>query len=70
MFPSWCINVVRFYMPHDRRDDVAATDGQCGAAPVLVMSGFNISPPAAIAKMEACYPRTLAELPFVQVRSR
>ena len=70
VFPSWCINVVRFYMPRDRRDDVTGADSQCGAAPVLVMSGFNISPPALVAKMEACYPRTLAELPFVQVRSR
>jgi len=69
VFPSWCINVVRFYMPRDRRDDVTGADG-CDAAPVLVMSGFNISPPALIAKMEACYPRTLADLPLVQVRSR
>jgi len=69
VFPSWCINVVRFYMPHDRRDDVTTAEWQCGAAPVLVMSGFNISSPATLAKMKACYPRTLAELPFVQVRS-
>jgi mannosyltransferase len=70
VFPSWCINVVRFYMPHDRRDDVTTAGWPCGAAPVLVMSGFNISPAATVAKIEACYPRTLAELPFVQVRSR
>jgi hypothetical protein len=70
VFPSWCINVVRFYMPHDRRDDVTTAETQCGAGPVLVMSGFNISLPAEVAKMKACYPRTLAELPFVQVRSR
>ncbi len=70
VFPSWCINVVRFYMPHDRRDDVTTAELPCGAAPVLVMSGFNISPPATLAKMQACYPRTLADLPLVQVRAR
>jgi len=70
VFPSWCINVVRFYMPRDRRDDVAEADEQCGAAPVLVMSGLSISSPALVATMEACYPRTLAKLPLVQVRSR
>jgi hypothetical protein len=70
VFPSWCINVVRFYMPGDRRDEVIGTDGQCGPAPVLVMGGLNISSPAVVAKIEACYPRTLADLPLVQVRSR
>jgi len=70
VFPSWCINVVRYYMPHDRRDDVTTTDAQCGTAPVLVMSGIKMSQPSAIAEMDACYPRTLATLPSVQVRSR
>ena len=70
VFPPWCINVVRFYMPPERRDDVTKAGKQCGASPVLVMAGFDISPPAAISKMDACYPQTLAELPLVQIRSR
>jgi hypothetical protein len=70
VFPGWCINVVRFYMPRERRDDVAEAGKLCGVAPVLVMSGFNLSPPAAVARMDACYPRTLVELPLIQVRSR
>jgi hypothetical protein len=57
-------------MPGDRRDEVIGTDGQCGPAPVLVMGGLNISSPAVVAKIETCYPRTLADLPLVQVRSR
>jgi hypothetical protein len=69
VFPPYCINVVRFYMPQDRRDEVTKAGRQCGAAPMLVMSGFNFMPPALVAKMEACYPRTVAEFPLVQVRS-
>jgi mannosyltransferase len=69
VFPPYCINVVRFYMPRERRADVAKAK-QCGPAPILVMSGFDIASPARIATMKACYPRTLAELPHIQVRSR
>ena len=70
VFPNWCINVVRFYMPPERRGDVIKAGKQCGTAPVLVMTGIDISPPAAVAKMDGCYPRILADLPLIQVRSR
>jgi hypothetical protein len=70
VFPSWCVNVVRFYTPPERREDVTETGAQCGAAPVLVMSGIDMFPPAVIGKIDACYPRNLADLPFIQVRSR
>ena len=41
VFPPYCINVVRFYMPHERRDDVIGADKHCGSAAVLVISGFD-----------------------------
>ena len=73
VFPPYCINVVRFYMPRERSDDITNAGGKkwkCGDTSVLIMSGFDTSSPAEIAELDACYPRTLAELPLVQVRSR
>jgi hypothetical protein len=70
VFPPWCINVVRFYMPHERRDDIIGADKHCGSSAVLVISGFDYIPPAQFAQMDGCYPRTLADLRSIQVRSR
>jgi hypothetical protein len=38
---------------------------KCGLAPVLVFGGFDFAPPADLAEMNACYPRTLATLPLI-----
>jgi mannosyltransferase len=70
VFPPWCVSVVRFYLPPERRDDVAMAGKQCSDASVLVMGGFDFSPADAVAQMDACYPRTLAQLRHVEVRAR
>jgi mannosyltransferase len=70
IFPAWCINVARYYMPPGRRADLIGAGKQCGPARILVMSGFDLAPPDEIAKMDACYPQTLAELPLIRVRAR
>ena len=70
VFPPYCTNVVRYYLPRGRRGAVTGADSQCTAARVLIMSGFSISPPAAVATMEACYPQVLARLKLTEVRSR
>jgi hypothetical protein len=69
VFPPWCINVVRFYMPRERRDAAVAMD-ECGQAPVLILSGRDISSDKQIAAAEACYPRLIAKLNLVEVRAR
>ena len=70
MFPPWCINVVRFYLPRARRDAAVAMSDECGPAPVLILSGRGIAPDKRVAAAEACYPRVIARLQLVEVRAR
>jgi hypothetical protein len=69
VFPPWCINVVRFYMPRERRDAAVAMH-ECGQAPVLILSGRGVAPDERVAAAEACYPRVIAKLKMVEVRAR
>jgi uncharacterized membrane protein len=70
VFPPWCINVVRFYMPRARRDAaVAMTDG-CSQAPLLILSGRAVAPDKRVAAAEACYPRVIEKLNLIEVRAR
>jgi hypothetical protein len=70
VIPPYCVNVVRFYMPSERRDTAVAMMDQCGQAPVLILSGRNFVPPERIAIAKACYPRVIAKLNLVEVRAR
>jgi mannosyltransferase len=71
VFPLYCINVVRFYMPPERRGDVAEANQECSAARILLIDGWDrASLAAAKAKMDACYPRILAHMQMVEVRAR
>jgi hypothetical protein len=70
VFPAWCINVARYYMPPERRADLVGADKQCSPARILVMSGFDLASSGEVAKMDTCYPQTLAELSSIQVRAR
>jgi hypothetical protein len=70
VFPPFCINVVRFYMPPERRAAAIAMMGQCNQAPVLILSGRSFIRPEQIAIAEACYPRVIAKLNLVEVRAR
>lgn len=70
VFPPYCTNVVRYYLPQERRGAVIGADSQCTSARLLIMSGFSISAPAALATMEACFPRVLARPRLTEVRSR
>ncbi len=68
--PPVNLNVVRFYLPPERRDDAVAMKRKCGAAPVVILSGRGVVSNAEIAIAEACYPRVLARLQLVEVRAR
>jgi hypothetical protein len=70
VFPPWCINVVRFYMPRARRDAAVAMKNECSRAPVLILSGRGVAPDERVAAAEACYPRVIAKLKMVEVRAR
>jgi Dolichyl-phosphate-mannose-protein mannosyltransferase len=64
------LNVVRFYLPPERRRDAVAMQRQCGPAPVMILSGRGVISDREIALAEACYPRVLARLQLVEVRAR
>jgi type III secretion system FlhB-like substrate exporter len=70
VFPPWCINVVRFYMPRARRDAAVAMKNECSRAPVLILSGRGVAPDERVAAAEACYPRVIEKLNLVEVRAR
>ena len=68
--PPVNLNVVRFYLPPERRHDVVPMYQKCGTAPVVVLSGRGVVSNEEIARAEACYPRVLARLQLVEVRAR
>jgi hypothetical protein len=70
VLPPYCINVVRFYMPPERRADAVSMGSECSQAPVLILSGRDITPAKQITAAETCYPRMIAKLKMVEVRGR
>jgi hypothetical protein len=70
VFPSFTIDVVRFYLPPERRREALAMDRGCSPAPVLILSSRGMMPDNQMAMAEACYPRVLARLQLVEVRAR
>jgi hypothetical protein len=70
VFPDWCIDVVRFYLPPARRDAARPMTDRCSKAPVLILSGRGFASPEQIAIAQACYPHVIAKLNLVEVRAR
>jgi hypothetical protein len=71
VFPSWLKNVVRFYMPPERRlDAVGMRIEKCSSAPVMILSGRGVISDEEFAAAQACYPHLIARLQFVEVRGR
>jgi hypothetical protein len=68
--PGVNLNVVRFYLPPERRREAVAMNRNCGSAPVVILSGRGVVSDREIAVAEACYPRVLARLQLVEVRAR
>jgi len=64
------LNVVRFYLPPERRRDAVAMARNCGSAPVLILSGRGVISNDEIAAAETCYPRLIARLQLIEVRAR
>jgi hypothetical protein len=68
--PPVNLNVVRFYMPAERRGEVVPLEDKCGSAPVVILSGWGLGFEKGIALAQACYPRVIAHLHLVEVRAR
>jgi len=68
--PPVNLNVVRFYLPPERRADAVGMNRKCGTAPVVILSGRGVVSNEEIAIAEACYPRVIARLQLVEVRAR
>jgi hypothetical protein len=75
VFLPYSQQVVRFYLSPERRTaavamDTNATETNCGTAPVLIFQNQTKAPPAQIAAVKACYPRVIANLNLIEVRTR
>ena len=61
-------------LPPERRTAAVAidtiTETKCGTAPVLIFQDRTQAPPAQIAAVKACYPRAIAKLNLIEVRTR
>ena len=68
--PPVNLNVVRFYLPPERRRDAVEMYRKCGSSPVVILSGRGVVSDQEIAIAEACYPRVIARLQLVEVRAR
>ncbi len=69
VYPAFCKNVLRYYVPPERRSSVIGLSA-CGSAQVLVLTGRDITDEDRISAMEKCYPRLVRQLMLVEVRTR
>jgi mannosyltransferase len=71
VFPPYAVNVVRYYLPPERRESAVGMKQECLSAPLfLIMSGRDIALPQRIAIAERCYPRVLMRAHLIEERER
>jgi hypothetical protein len=75
VFAPYDLWVVQFYLPSERRAKAVAMDStpietKCGTAPVLIFRKYTRTTPPQVAAIEACYPRVIANLNLIEVRTR
>jgi hypothetical protein len=68
--PAFAVNVVRYYLPEQRRGSAVGLDFGCGTQRVLLLSGRSYLPSSVVAPLEHCYPHVVRALRQVEVRSR
>jgi uncharacterized membrane protein len=68
--PSYNLQVVRFYLPREKRSDAVGMDEKCSSAPVMILSGRGVISDREFAAASSCYPRLIARLQLVEVRGR
>ena len=75
VFAPYDLWVVQFYLPSERRAEAVAMDSnpiatRCGTAPVLIFRKYTRATAPQVAAIEACYPRVIANLNLIEVRTR
>lgn len=69
--PGYAVNVVRYYLPLERRSNVEEASAQCEARQrVLILSGAEVLAPAELAALRDCDPVVVAQRRLVEVRRR
>jgi mannosyltransferase len=68
--PEYAVNVVRFYLPPERRSLASGLDSQCGSSQVLILSPGHLIATTYMSELYACYPRLLGRATRIEVRAR
>ncbi len=69
--PGYAVNVVRYYLPPERRASAEDTSGQCETRHrVLVLGSDELLAPAQLAALRDCAPLVVGRLRLVEVRRR
>lgn len=68
--PYYAAAVVRYCLPADSRRLAVGLEEGCGPARVAIVAGATYMPDGVGAKAQACYPRVLARLRHLEVRTR
>jgi hypothetical protein len=69
--PMYAVNVVRFYMPRERRASAEGAGEQCEmSGRVLILGGEGILEPARLAALKRCDPQIVGRFRLVEVRTR
>ncbi len=69
--PGYAVNVVRYYLPPERRASAEAFGAQCEMRQrVLMLSGAELLTPAPLAALRDCDPLLVGRLRLVEVRKR
>jgi len=69
--PGYAVNVVRYYLPLERRATVEEASGHCETRQrVLILSGAELLTPAQLAALRDCDPLIVGRLRLVEVRKR
>ena len=71
VMPAYAVNVVRYYLPLERRTSVEPAGEQCEMPQrVLLLSGQEVLTPARLAALRDCDPLVIGRLRLVEVRKR
>ena len=69
VMPGYAVNVVRYYLPLERRASVEEAGGECEMRQrVLILSGAELLAPAQLAALRDCDPVVVGRLRLVEVR--
>ena len=69
--PGYAVNVVRYYMPAQRRQSAEDTGDRCETrGRVLILGKDDLLAPAQLAALRNCYPLVVGRWRLIEVRKR